>query len=129
MSVREIPRADWSRFLDQFGRQHRAWLASIDSCAPGAVPHSPARQRPLDSVTTDLAAGRVVGIRIRFQEDSDAVEPLRVDAPTSVRVDETDGGIARALEIDDARGQCTRIRFRAAALPEALDGVAPGESV
>jgi hypothetical protein len=126
MSVREIPRAEWSRFLDQFGRQHRAWLASIDQCAPGAPFHS-ARQRPLDSLTADIADGHVVGIRIRFREDSDAMEPLRIDAPTSLRVDETDEGIARTLEIDDARGQCTRIQFRAAALPEALDGVAPGE--
>ena len=36
-------------------------------------------------------------------------------------------GAARGLEIQDESGECTRIRFRAAPLPEALDGIAPGE--
>jgi hypothetical protein len=54
-------------------------------------------------------------------------EPIQIDAPASLRVDETADGVARGLEIVDDDGECTRIRFRAAALPETLDGIAPGE--
>jgi hypothetical protein len=40
---------------------------------------------------------------------------------------QTDDGADRGLEIVDDAGVCTRVRFRAAAIPEMLDGVAPGE--
>jgi hypothetical protein len=127
MSVREIPPPQWPDFLEQFSRGHRAWLATVDRVQPGAHGHVEAVERPLGSVTPDVSARRVVGIEIRFQEDSQARQPIRIDAPARLRVDETEEGTARGLEIQDAAGECTRIRFRAAPLPEMLDGVAPGE--
>ena len=126
MSVREIPEIEWPRFLEEFSRQHRAWLATVDSCRPGPTRFR-MEQRPLDSVTPDVAARRVVGIRIRFQQDPHAETAVRIDGPARLRVEETDDGRARALEIDDERGECTRLRFRTTVPPEALDGVAPGE--
>ena len=127
MSVREIPTAQWQEFLEQFSRGHRAWLATVDRVQPGAPGHIEAVERPLGSVTPDVSARRVVGIEIRFQEDSHAREPIRIDAPVRVCVDETQDGTARGLEIQDEDGECLRIRFRVAPLPETLDGVAPGE--
>ncbi len=127
MSMREIPEAQWQEFLAQFSRGHRAWLATVDQVHAGAPGYIEAVERPLSSVTAAVSARRVVGIEIRFQEDSHALGPIRIDAPTRVRVDETAEDAARGLEIHDANGECTRIRFRAAPLPEALDGIAPGE--
>ena len=100
MSVREIPEIEWPTFLEEFSRQHRAWLATVDSCRPGTSGLR-TEQRPLESVTPDLAARRVVGIRIQFQQDSQAETAVRVDAPARLRVEETDEGHARSLEIDD----------------------------
>jgi len=125
--VREIPEAEWQEFLAQFSRGHRAWLATVDHGAVGAAGHVAAIERPLRSVMPEISARRVVGIEIRFQEDSHAREPIRIDAPIRLRVDETAEGAALSLEIQDDSGECTRIRFRAAPLPEALDGIAPGE--
>ena len=125
--MREIPEAEWQEFLAQFSRGHRAWLATVDHGAVGARGHVAAIERPLRSVMPEISARRVVGIEIRFQEDSHAREPIRIDAPIRLRVDETAEGAARGLEIQDESGECTRIRFRAAPLPEALDGIAPGE--
>ncbi|MGH9329593.1 MAG: hypothetical protein ACRD09_04055, partial [Vicinamibacterales bacterium] len=125
MSLREIPAAEWPEFLENFTRGHRAWLATVDRGLPGAPGHIEVFERPLRSVTPDVSAGRVIGIEIRFQEDSG--EAIRIDAPASVRVEETMEGAARVLEIHDKGGECTRIRFRAVQLPEMLDGVAPGE--
>jgi hypothetical protein len=93
----------------------------------GVPDHAAAVERPLRSVIPEISARRVVGIEIRFQEDPHAREPIRIDAPIRLRVDETAEGAARGLEIQDDSGECTRIRFRAAPLPEALDGIAPGE--
>jgi hypothetical protein len=127
MSVREIAPAHWEEFLEEFSRRHRAWLATVDRLYAGESHHTEAVERPLRSIIPRMIARRIVGIDIRFQEDSQAREAVRVDAPTSVRVDETTEGTALGLEIVDEAGECTRLRFRAAPRPELLDGVAPGE--
>lgn len=126
MSLREIPESRWPEFLEQFSRSHRAWLATVDHVGPGA-PHVDADEHALHSITPEESAGRILNIEIRFQEDSRAREAVRIQAPKHLRVDETSEGTAQGLEIVDAQGGSTRIRFRAAPLPEMLDGVAPGE--
>lgn len=127
MSAREIPIGQWLQFLDQFSREHRAWLATVERVRPGSPGHTEAVERPLAGVVPEVAARGIARIEIRFQEDSPARETIQIEAPTSVRVDETAEGVARGLEIVDDEGECTRIRFRAAPLPEMLDGIAPGE--
>jgi hypothetical protein len=47
--------------------------------------------------------------------------------PSAVRVQEADDGAEWALEIETADGGFIRVAFRATALPEQLDGLAPGE--
>ena len=46
-----------------------------------------------------------------------------------MRIQETDIGRVQALEIDGSEGQFIRLAFRATALPEQLDGLAPGELI
>ena len=84
-------------------------------------------ERPLGSVVPQMNARRIERIEVRFQEDPRAREAIRIEAPTSIRVDETAEGVVRGLEIVDEKGKCTRVRFRTAPLPEMLDGMAPGE--
>jgi hypothetical protein len=86
---------------DQFSREHRAWLASVDRVHPGAPSHQEVGERPLRSIETDA----VTGIEIRFQDE----------------------GAARGLEIEDWSGERVRLRFRVAEPPGVLDGLAPLE--
>jgi hypothetical protein len=44
-----------------------------------------------------------------------------------LRIQQTDIGLAQALEIDRSDGQLIRLAFRATAMPDQLDGLAPGE--
>jgi hypothetical protein len=125
MNVRDIPRAQWPAFLDQFSRTHRGWLTTIDADATTADRQN-AVAHPLRSVTPFVSNGRVVHIDIRFQDDQ-SHEPLRITSPGTVRVDETTQGIAQALEIIDSNGVSTRLRFRSAARADLLDDVASGE--
>jgi len=132
MNSRNIPRAHWPAFLDQFSRTHRAWLATIDSGASAdsgvsAADPQAAVAHPLRSVTPFVYNDLVVHIDIRFQDDDRSQDPLRITAPGTVRVDETTQGIAQTLEIIDNQGVATRLRFRAAPTADMLDGVAPGE--
>lgn len=127
MRAREIPTTQWSQVLEQFSRQHRAWLATVDRTQPGAAADARAVERPLASVTPHMAEGRISRIEIRFQENSRPAGSIQIEAPTTVRVEETVEGVASALQIVDEAGDCTRVHFRAAPLPEMLDGIAPGE--
>jgi|SRR5688572_9191748 len=109
---RNIPRAQWPVFLDQFSRTHCAWLATVDAGASTADRQT-AGAHPLRSVTPFVHNDRVVHIDIRFQDDDQTREPLRVTAPGAVRVDETTEGIAQTLEIVDSEGVSLRLRFLA----------------
>lgn len=111
MRVREIPPGEWKPFLEQFSRMHRAWLATVDRVGPDAARHVEILERPLGAVTAAVARKRVVGIRIEFQEDSRTGAALTVEGPKALRVEEAIEGAARSLEIENDRGQRTRIRF------------------
>jgi hypothetical protein len=47
--------------------------------------------------------------------------------PRTIRVQLTEEGAERALEIETVDGALVRLAFRATALPQHLDGIAPGE--
>ena len=111
MSVREIPAREWPVFLDKLGREHRAWLATVDRS--GLVE---ARDQPLESIS----AGQGIDIRI-------GSKAIHVDEPKAVRVEDTAEGATQALQIDDATGRRVTLRFRVAVAPGALDGIAPAE--
>jgi hypothetical protein len=102
MDVQEISRHDWPGALERFSRAHRGWLVSIANAKV---------EGPLRSVQTE---GDSIVVRV-----GDAAA-LRIDAPVALRVDDM------GLEIETAAG-VTRLRFRASALPEALNGIAPAE--
>jgi hypothetical protein len=111
MSVREIPTREWRVFLDRLGREHYAWLATVDR--NGRVE---ARDQPLESISV------AEGIDIRIGSRA-----IHVDEPQAVRVEETAEGATQAVQIDDATGRRVTLRFRVAVAPGALDGRAPGE--
>jgi hypothetical protein len=111
MGLREIPARDWPAFLEELGREHRAWLATVDRA--GRIE---AREQPLESIGVDR------GIDIRIGSRA-----IHVDEPQAVRVEETPAGAAEALQIDDAAGRRLTLRFRIAVAPGALDGIAPAE--
>ena len=117
MNQREIPRRDWPEFLASFGRRHRSWLATVEEWPREAPERTRALDQPLESLGAEDGA---IAIHLGHGE------VLRVEAPRALRVDVTARGEELGLDLDTARGT-TRLRFRAAALPEELDGIAPSE--
>lgn len=125
MSVHDVPRARWAGMLEQFSRAHRGWLASVACVRPGPELASHTGWYPLESVTVARTGTRVTAIQITFQ----AGPTVRVNAPRTLGVDTREDGAERALEIDQAGGEFVRLVFRATALPEEVDGIAPAELV
>ena len=122
MSVHDVQRRRWADVLEEFSRGHRGWLASVVIVGPGPELMSHTELRPLESVTIAQTGGRPAAVRVGFQGGPAVV----VKAPRTLGVDRRDDGAERALEIDAAAG-FVRIAFRATALPEELDGIAPAE--
>jgi hypothetical protein len=117
MNQREIPRGEWPAFLDWFGRRHRSWLATVEEWPREAPERTRAVDQPLESLAPE---GGAIAIHLG------SGEVLRVEAPQALRVDVTARGEELGLDLETSGG-VTRLRFRAAALPEELDGVAPSE--
>jgi hypothetical protein len=107
--------------LDRFSRAHRAWLATVHGVERG-VPVTSVSSVAIESLALETR-GLAHILRLTFANHISLCAP-RLSA---VRVQEADDGAERALEVDTADGAFIRIAFRATALPEQLDGMAPGE--
>lgn len=125
MSVHDVPRSRWADVLEQFSRGHRGWLASLVTVRPGPELASRTDWYPLESVTVAQTERHTTAIRVAFQSGP----IVCVRAPRTLGVDRRDDGAERALEIDAAEGEFVRMVFRATALPEEVDGIAPAELV
>ena len=123
MNMRDVPVSEWSSFLERFGRAHRAWLTTTH-CVAADTPVTRARFAALESVTLERHAPDDV-VRLGFLDGPS----LCVRRPRIVRIEQTNSGAEHALEIETVDGMFVRVAFRATALPEQLDGLAPGEAL
>jgi hypothetical protein len=116
--IREVPASEWGSFLEHFGGEHRAWLATVHVVdAQGIVTRS--SLIPLKSLAASADA-----VKLEFLDEARAV---CVHSPCTLRIQEADIGLVQALEIETAHGQFMRLAFRATARAEELDGLAAGE--
>lgn len=120
MAVQEVPRSQWRSFLERFSREHCAWIGTIHGFV-AAVPVTHIPSVVLRSATLESGASGPI-LRITF---ANGISLCTVQ-PCVVRV-QTGDGAERALEVETAEGVFLRLAFRATALPERLDGLAPGE--
>lgn len=116
-----VPAVEWCGFLPRFSRRHVGWLATIHGFAKDA-PLTRVRSEPLESVTLEPCDSDYV-LRVTLANGISLCAPR----PRAVRVQQTGEGAEAALEVDTASGAFIRLAFRATALPDQLDGVAPGE--
>lgn len=122
MMIHDVPRTEWPTFLEQFNRQHRAWLATIHGMEYGLpVTRVPSVAVKAVTLVSDLPEDT---IRLTLGNGISLYAPR----PRALRVQETEEGVERALEIETLDGALIRIAFRAAARPDQLDGLAPGEA-
>ena len=122
MMIHDVPRTEWPEFLERFNRQHRAWLATIHGMEHG-LPVTRVPSVPIKAVTlvNELADDT---LRLTLGNGISLCAPR----PRALRVQETEEGSERALEIETLEGALIRIAFRAAARPDQLDGLSPGEN-
>ena len=116
--IQEVPAGEWRPFLEGFSRAHRAWLVTIHVVDRGGALTRWTQVR-LKSATHVVDAA--------LFEFLDEGQLFCARRPCALRIQQTEIGLVRALEIETLEGQFIRLAFRATALPEQLDGLAPGE--
>ena len=124
MRTTEIPRADWSRIMAEFSAAHDGWLVSLDILSPDIGAQPDITELPLAGITfEDIRAGTVT-----ISAGRSAVPEIThtIQAPNHIWVERTDAGADAALAIESADGAKSILRFRTAALPEIVDGIARG---
>jgi hypothetical protein len=117
----QIPRADWSRALNEFSAIHEGWLISLEivSVSVGAQPEI--TDLPLVGVTFEAPNGGTLTIsagRLAAQ-----ITHL-IREPQHIWIERTGAGADAALAVESADGAKTILRFKTAALPETVDGIA-----
>src|SRR5574339_882640 len=116
-----VPAVEWCVFLERFTRRHHGWLGTIHGVSRD-VPLTRVPSEPLESVALERCDSDSL-VRITLVNGVSLCAPQ----PRGLRVQQTLEGAEVALEIDTASGALIRLAFRATALPEQLDGLAPKE--
>lgn len=117
----EISPKEWGSFLDSFSEQHEGWLMSI-SLLPEIQTSAKANNYRLERISLDVG-NATGGIRISVLRDDGNHLLYHVASPSRVILKRDSIGAHEGLDIASADGSVTSLRFRAAALPESLDGV------
>jgi uncharacterized protein DUF5335 len=119
MSTQTIPRPHWQQFLDEFSRAHQGWLITLEAVGPRALPSILMHDVPLLGVTEEHD-----DLVIATSVDSSHTDKI-VEKVVAVRVDRSDDGADRALELETADRHLLRLRFRSVMRAELVDGMSP----
>ena len=122
MQTVEIPCEAWAQRLNEFTAIHEGWLVSLEVLAPGIGAQPEIRNLPLLGVSADrIDQDGSIAVSVA----GSATEHLThiIHAVTRIYVARTDDGADAALQIESADGTRAILRFRAAVLPELVDGL------
>jgi hypothetical protein len=123
MPTKEIPRDEWTTFLDSFSRQHEGWLATLELLGTDIGAQKEARNLPFEGITATLTDDESQGITINLGKTAEDHVTHTVAKPTRVWLEQTSDGANAALEIESADDLKTLLRFRSALPAEMVDGV------
>ncbi len=122
MQTIEVPREAWVERLDRFGAIHEGWLVSLDVLGPDIGAQPEIHDLPLLGISADRTEHNGT-IAVSVARSATDHVTHRVHAATRIYIERTDEGADAALRIDSADGSAAILRFRAAVLPEAVDGI------
>jgi uncharacterized protein DUF5335 len=129
MPTREIPRDEWTTFLDTFSRQHEGWLATLEVLGTDIGAQQEARDLPLEGITATSTDDESQSIAINLGKTPEDHVTHAINKPTRIWLEQTSEGANAALEIESADEVKTLLRFRAAVPSAMVDGVVLEKSV
>lgn len=122
-STIEVPRDAWVSTFDEFTRVHRGWLVSIEVLNADLGAQSAIEDLPLLGISADrLGEDGTIAISVAGAGREHLTHFIQ--AVARMYREQTPEGADIALEIESADGTRTILRFRVAARPETVDGIA-----
>src|SRR5712691_4106374 len=121
MPTTEIPRSEWSLFFDSFSLRHQGWLVDLDVKNNILFKKPEADELPLEGISADVKDQESI---ISISVGREGQDRLRhaIKEPTSVRLEQTDDGYDKAIEIDSKGSGKTFLRLRSSVADESVDG-------
>ena len=111
MQTKEIPREQWTSFLDGFSRRHENWSISVDILSPDLGPQTEIRQIALRGISADEKDGEN-SIAIMTGKEAGTGTTHVVQQPNRIWIEQTEEGEERSIEIESNTGIKTLVRFR-----------------
>jgi hypothetical protein len=122
MRTIEIPREAWARRLNEFTANHDRWLVSLEVTGPEIGAQPQVDNLPLLGVSADrVDHDGSIAISVARSEAEHLTHIIR--DVTRVAIAQTDEAADVAMQIEAADGTTAILRFRAAALPDTVDGL------
>ena len=122
MPMQTIPKTEWSEFLKAFTRRHEHWLVTIETNDVKTGETVASRFVPLQSIQLDLEDQKNPRINVTVRSDEKEIKHI-LFRPSELILDVSGEGNDKAIRVVSVN-TVTTVRFRVAASPELLDGVA-----
>jgi hypothetical protein len=104
MMNRNVPRAEWYRFFDDFTRRHREALVNVTVVGEKLGAQHEARELPLNGIVADRF-GKALSIALGGANGPNIDHPI--DRPVRVWVEMDESGEEIAIEIESENGTQT----------------------
>jgi hypothetical protein len=118
MPTREIPRDQWTEFLDSLSRDFRLHPITVQVADPEVGFQTEMQQVPLVGVSADLHAGGGPRIEVMAGHTDLDHTTHSVSDPVAVRLEEDVQGQAQVLEIESRGGVKTLVILKPVAFGE-----------
>jgi hypothetical protein len=122
MPTQEIPRDEWTTFLDTFSRQHEGWLSTLEILGTDIGAQQEVLNLPLEGISVSRESVPET-IAISLGNDAEDHVTHTVTKPTRIWLEQTSQGANAALEIESEDEVKTLLRFRSALPADMVDGV------
>jgi hypothetical protein len=122
MCIPVVPHNEWSDFLRAFSDRHAGWLVSIETHDLKTQETVESRFMRLRGVELDLEDEKNPRINVIVRDDQKEIKHI-LFRPSDLMLQVADDGNEQGLRIVSVN-TVTTVRFRVAASPELVDGVA-----
>jgi hypothetical protein len=122
VSVIAIPEEQWAEFLEGFSGRHRGWLVTLKTHDVQTGETVDSRYMPLSSIELDTEDAKNPRINVSVKSDNKLVKHVFF-RPSGLTLHLSKDGAEESIDIE-SMNTSTTVRFRAAVLPDLVDGVA-----
>lgn len=122
MDTPVIPQTEWREFLEAFSHRHAGWLVTIEIHDRKTSETVTSRLVRLDRVELDLEDEKNARINVVVRDEKNEIKHVLFQ-PSDVMLQTSRNGNDQGLRII-SMNTVTTVRFRVAASPELVDGVA-----